>query len=926
MPKKKTSGQKPDPASLRARAEEVLRAKPAERPTLPTADVQALVHELNVHQTELEIQNEELRRAQLELADTLDRYFDLYDFAPVGYLTLDKEGRILEANLAAANLLGVERKRLLGSKFSDRIEPDAQDAFYLHRQAVLSDNSRQVCELKLRNADGMPLVARLESIASGPEPKRECHTALIDVTTVHEARRRIEESNQRYHRLTDAVTDYIYRVRVKHGRAVETVHAANCEAVTGYTPDEFHASSLLWIAMVPPEDRGIVERQVAGILSRQDTSPIEHRIQRKDGQIRWVHNTVSPQYDEQGQLVAYNGLVRDITERKEAEEALRQLNETLEQRVTDQIHEVRLLAEAMANLGEGVMITSDHLKWPGPRIVYVNEAMCRITGYPAGELIGQTPRILQGEKTDRETLDRIRQELTDRRPHQCELVNYRKDGTTYDAELFISPLFDSLGTHTNFIAIHRDITERKRTVEALRRQQELSENMIETARIIVLVLDVEGRIVRFNRYLEELTGWPLADVKGKEWIETFLPERDRNPIRKIFARAIAGQRMRSEVHVLVTRDGQELDIEWNDAPLTNARGKLIGLLCTGQDVTERLRAERAVRESREWLQAVLNTAADAIVTIDGKGTIVAVNPATTRLFGYASQELIGENVSVLMPSPYRDEHDGYLKKFRQTGEAKIIGIGREVIAQRKDGSTFSADLAVSEVSATGLYTGIIRDISERKRLEQEVLRISEEEKRNFGHELHDGICQQLGGISFMADSLAKDLSSNDPANAKLATEIAGLLTRAAEDARRISRGLSPVMGEGEGLLDGLEELVKSVGQMYGIQCELVAVDSLPIGNSELATHLYRIAQEAINNAVRHGKAHCISVELTHSGSLLSLCITDDGKGFADNSATVKGMGLRVMNHRAVRLGGQLKVRSLSPGVEVLCLIPWSEGK
>ncbi len=245
-------------------------------------------------------------------------------------------------------MLGVERNRLANRKLTDFLSDEAKDAWHLYRREVFSDEAKKSCELAMNPANGNPLTVRLESLAFRDEDGNlsQCRTALIDVTTVHQARQQLEQSEQRYHRLTDAVTDYVYHVRVEHGVAVETIHGANCEGVTGYTPQEFRANPMLWITMVPPEDRPAVERQAACILSGQNRDAIEHRIQRKDGQIRWVLNTVSPQHDEQGQLVAYDGLLRDITERKEAEAALHQLTETLEQRVAQQTQEVQLLAEA----------------------------------------------------------------------------------------------------------------------------------------------------------------------------------------------------------------------------------------------------------------------------------------------------------------------------------------------------------------------------------------------------------------------------------------------------------------------------------------------------------------------------------------------------------------------------------------------------
>lgn len=806
--KKKNSGRRSDAAGLRKRAEALLRTNPSEAPTLPTSDVQALIHELNVHQMELEIQNEELRQSQLELSRSRDRFSDLFDFAPVGYVMLDMAGIILEANLAAAAMLGAERKRLAGSNISKWLDHADQDMVYLHRQAVFADPARQTCEVTMRKADGATHSVRLESIAVASDREWQCRTALIDVTAQKQASNQLEESEKRYQRLTNAVTDYVYRVRVEDGRPVETLHEPNCEAVTGYSPEEFLENPLLWIAMAPLEDRPLIERQAACVLSNQDAPPIEHRIQRKDGMIRWVSNTVSPQRNARGRLLGYDGLLRDITEKKEVEAAVNRLNATLEERVAYQTREVRLLAEAMANLGEGVMITSDHIDWPGPKILYVNDAMCRITGYDARELIGQTPRILQGEKTDRKAIQRLQQALGKKRSHLCEVVNYRKGGEPYHAEIFVSPLFDAKGNHTNFIAIHRDITERKRAEKAVLESQ--------------------------------------AQTKA---------------------------------------------------------------------VLKRLRE----REAR--IRAILNTAADAIVTIDAHGAIVDTNPATQKMFGYTEEELRGQNVNLLMPSPYHEEHDAYLKNYRKTGKAKIIGIGREVFARKKDGAVFPIDLAVSEITEMGLFTGIIRDISDRKNLEQEVLKVAEDEKLQIGRELHDGLGAHLSGVELLCEVLESKLAAKSlPETADL-ENISSLVRDAVSQARSLAHGLHAVRPGPEELMVALQNLAHRINRDFEPSCDFDCPAPILVADQVVANHLFRIAQEAVNNALKHANATRITMGLTRTNERIILGIRDDGQGMPKSVTRKPGIGLRTMQYRAGVMNGSLMVQ-MPPegGVEIVCSV------
>lgn len=180
---------KPSP-ELRDRAEAALRESRPEAASRPVAD-DRLVHELQVHQVELEMQNEELRRTQSELAQTCERYSELYDFAPAGYLTLDGKGVILEANLAAARMLRVPRGRLIGMPFPRFIARESQDAFYLHRRGLLSGDTAAGCELALRAPGGSELFVHLESnrVGESETDAPSCRTVLVDITARRHAER-----------------------------------------------------------------------------------------------------------------------------------------------------------------------------------------------------------------------------------------------------------------------------------------------------------------------------------------------------------------------------------------------------------------------------------------------------------------------------------------------------------------------------------------------------------------------------------------------------------------------------------------------------------------------------------------------------------------------------------------------------------------
>jgi len=339
---------------------------------------------------------------------------------------------------------------------------------------------------------------------------------------------------------------------------------------------------------------------------------------------------------------------------------------------------------------------------------------------------------------------------------------------------------------------------------------------------------------------------------------------------------------------------------------------------------ERREREEALRESEARYRAIVETAVDAIITIDETGRILLFNPAAERIFGYRAEEVIGRNISVLMPSPYREQHDRYIRNYLETGRRRIIGRGREVTGLRKDGTTFPMYLAVSEVRLPDrrLFTGIVRDLSETRRLEQEILRISDEERRSIGQDLHDGLGQMLTGMALISQSLARRLAAQGRPEARELEELTELIRQADRQARTLARGLIPVELEANGLQAALYRLTRQTEELFGIRCRFEAEKDVPVADNMAATHLYRIAQEALNNAVRHGRAQTITVTLAADDEALHLWVRDDGVGIPEKLPETSGMGLRIMHYRARLLGGHLEVRRRKEGgTEVHAAVP-----
>jgi len=338
-------------------------------------------------------------------------------------------------------------------------------------------------------------------------------------------------------------------------------------------------------------------------------------------------------------------------------------------------------------------------------------------------------------------------------------------------------------------------------------------------------------------------------------------------------------------------------------------------------VNIRSEALRALLESENKTRTILETTVDAIITIDERGNIETFNLAAEKLFGYNSDEVKGKNVKILMPDPYVHEHDEYLERYHKTGERQIIGIGREVVGKRKDGSLFPMYLAVSELNLAGrkIYTGIVRDITEERRLEKEVMRISEHERHRIGQDLHDGLGQMLSGIGLLSRHMVKRLKAEShPLSADM-EEIADLLKESDDFSRNLAHGLVKIDLDRGGFNAALEELVRQSVRLFRITCEFKASNEINLNERTSAEHLYRIIQEGINNAVKHGQADHVVVSALENRSFLRFQIKDNGIGFPANWREKEGMGVRIMEYRARLIGAHIDIsNNMNKGATITC--------
>ena len=277
--------------------------------------------------------------------------------------------------------------------------------------------------------------------------------------------------------------------------------------------------------------------------------------------------------------------------------------------------------------------------------------------------------------------------------------------------------------------LEHEIAQRKRVEQALRQAEEYLRLMVESVKdFAIFTVDPQARIVSWNPGAERLFGYAEPEILGRDLNVLFTPE-DRAggvPEREIATAVAKGRSSDERWHQC--KDGGRFFASGVVTPIFDEDNKLRGFTKIARDITERKQAEEAVREAAVRLKAIVETAVDGIITIDERGTVESINPAAERIFGYSHEEVVGRNIAMLMIEPERNEHSHYLEEYLRTGRQKIIGTIREVRGRRKDSSIFPMELAVSEtrLGVRRIFTGIVRDITEFKKVIEERLRLLSE--------------------------------------------------------------------------------------------------------------------------------------------------------------------------------------------------------
>jgi PAS domain S-box-containing protein len=858
----------------------------------------------------------ERKRAGQALRESEERYRSLVNNLNVGVYrnTPGPHGQFIQANPALARMHGYDSlDEFLKTPISELYQNPADRAEFVAeilRQGTVLDH-----ELPLKQKDGTVIFVSVNATAHRDANGQVdwIDGVLEDVTERKLAETALRESEARYRSLFENMLEgFAYcRLLFEDGHPTDFIYLEVNRAfgtLTGLTDVVGKKVS----EVIP----GLRESnpEVFEIYGRVAETGQPERFERYFERLKiWL--SVSVYSPERGCFVT---VFDNITERKRAEEALE-----LSRRQLADAMDLAQLANWEYDVATGMFTFDDRF------FALYGTTAEREGGHE------MTP-----EQYEREFLfpddahlvtDGVAESLAasdDKFSYQGEHRIRRRDGQTRHVVVRVAMVKDAAGRTVRTRGVNQDITERKEAEHALAKKEELYRTLFELCPDGILLEDTDGNILDANRALCVSTGYSREEFLRQN-VRRLVPPEDHGEMEAHLAALRAGQKLEHEVWN-VRKNGERCLMRLNEQPLALPDGRR-GILVVARDITERKRARQQLADALDLNQKMLAASPMGIVAYKASGECVFANKAMARIIGGTIEQHLQQNFRRLSTW----QNDGRLALAEEA-----LAKGQARCPELHGHTSFGTEVWLDFQMASFLSNGephllcMVYDIGDRiraeavrQRLEGQLLEISDREQARIGQDIHDGLCQQLVGLAFDANLLARDLSAKRKPEAATARRFASLLDRTISDARQLSRGLFPVRLGVDGLASALEQLARSVQERFRVQCLFKQDGPVSIENTALAIHLYRIAQEAVNNAMKHAHPKTVSIQLLPQAALLELRVEDDGRGISGAaSGHSQGLGLHIMAYRARSIGGTLRVLPRTEGgTAVSCCVPLPAG-
>ncbi len=656
----------------------------------------------------------------------------------------------VEVNRGARENLGYSLEELRGLTPLD-LKPEFTAEMFAELVEPLRAGTEETIQFNTvhRRKDGTcyPAEIYLQLLQEGPP--LFCAT-ILDVTERQRAEEALRESENRYRMMIAAVTAYTYSVEVEAGKAVSTRNGEGCLAVTGYRPEDYESDPNLWHSMIYPQDKEVVCDHVSLVLAGEDVPAIEHRITHRDGSVRWVRVTIVLFRNSSGQLIRYDGLVEDITERKRAEEALRE-SEALNKAILN-------------NLPVGIAVNSVD---SSVIVEYMNDNFPKFYR-TTREALAAPDTFWKAVYEEPEFREEIKKRvLDDCASGDPEKMYWEDVPITRKGEevSFITARNIPVPGKQLMISTVWDVTERKRAEEALRESEGRFRLLLEEVPTIAIQgYGADGTVNYWNRANESVYGYTREEALGKNLLELVVPPEMRDEVRRTIARGVETGKMPPAAELsLMRKDGSRVSVISSHA-VVQRPGREVELFCLDVDITDRKRAEEALRESEAKLNAMLQSIGDHIRMVDKDLNILWANETSKEAFGagivgrkcydichYSNSRREPDQLSpCLALNAFLDEkvHEGDIYVTEKNGDVRCYHCTASVALRDEEGRPAT----VIEIS---------RDTTERNQLEEERAKASKLESIGI---LAGGIAHDFNNILttiLINISLAKMMLTGD---------------------------------------------------------------------------------------------------------------------------------------------------------------------
>ena len=728
---------------------------------------------------------------------------------------------------------------------------------------------------------------------NGPPDARDLEIQALreKVSQLEAARERLGEANALYHSTIDAIIDGMHIISPDYRIQLFNASFAHwCERL-GLSTDPVGQDLFTMFPFLPDcvreEYRQVMETGKTLVTEEHNTV----------GGEEIVTETRKIPLGKGGNIEHVLTVVRDITERKQAAATLQESE-----------HRFRAIFDRAADgmlLADPVTMT----------FIIGNPKICEMLGYSPDEIT----TLGFADIHPAESLPGIRAEFDRQLRAEITLAEdipvKRKDGSVFLADVSAARI--SLDGRPYLMGSFRDVTKQKQAQRALRESEERYRTLVESAGEAIFTMDEEPRYLFMNGTAAERLGGRPEDFVGKTMWDVF-PKPVADSQALMIQKAIrTGQGSLSESVTQI--QGRPRWYETSIEPVQDEQGRVMSALVIARDVTEREQAERRYR-------AIIEASVDGFWIIDAEGRLLEVNDALAGMLGYEPEELVGMSISTLEAKETPQEVARHMRRIAERGSDRF-----ETRHRRKDGEAIDMDISSNYLDIEGgQFFVFVRDITDRKRAEREIQRVRarlvtarEQERRRLAGELHDSIGQSLVALQLTVRNTAAMV--HERLNAEQTAALVNATAQCTElirDVRHICHGLYPPILESLGLVAGLRQLARDVenaGMAASLQCSK-AIEARRFSN-DVEIALFRIAQEAVTNAIRHGECEEIGIVLRQRRDEVHLTVEDDGVGFAPEEAVGNGLGLTHMRERAQAAGGTLAIRSKKGRTRVEAVLP-----